>query len=434
MQPYSPRPGKRHNLFIIAFKHFPTGLLATAIGIAFLSAPLLYNLFLDNGFDSVIIRVGLTGAVIGIVPLIFLYLVTLLRSTKIRVRLEAEAQEELAMISSDLVALQEKEIKEEKEVIRLEQVVKGDIKARKVKDEKENERWDLLTESLRLQNQTVELASEERLLVAQQVKDIKEEGEVMRKGLASDDLEARHIKDIKEDKRWDSLNAQIRQQNATAELASEERLLVAQQVKDIKDEGEIMRKGLASDDLEARHAKDLKEDKRWDSLNERLRVQEVIGQQHIEEKEQREIARQEYASTQRLSIAQEIKDRKDERDIERKEIASDELQARIDKDTKDEIRWNALYERLRIQEERSEEREQRQILRDEEFVKMRTEDRLKDQYKTLFARFIRNSSDAILNNQVADGTAPIPQEWLRAQPEIIKNPSLEDLLATYNQR
>ncbi|MDP4218941.1 MAG: hypothetical protein Q8896_00745, partial [Bacteroidota bacterium] len=228
--------------------------------------------------------------------------------------------------------------------------------------------------------------------------------------------------------------AQIRQQNATAELASEERLLVAQQVKDIKDEGEIMRKGLASDDLEARHAKDLKEDKRWDSLNERLRVQEVIGQQHIEEKEQREIARQEYASTQRLSIAQEIKDRKDERDIERKEIASDELQARIDKDTKDEIRWNALYERLRIQEERSEEREQRQILRDEEFVKMRTEDRLKDQYKTLFARFIRNSSDAILNNQVADGTAPIPQEWLRAQPEIIKNPSLEDLLATYNQR
>ena len=434
MQSYSPKTGKRHNLFILAFRHFPTGLLATAIGIAFLSAPLLYNLFGENGFDSVVIRVLLAGAVIAVVPLFFLYIVTLLRSPKIRFRLESEAEHQLEILSDDLHALQAKEKKEEKEVIRLEQVVKGDIKARKVKDEKENERWELLNESLRLQNKTVELASEERLLVAQQIKDVKDEGEVIRKGLVSDDLEARHVKDLKEDKRWDLLNAQLKQQNESAELASEERLLVAQQVKDIKDEGEVMRKGLVSDDLEARHVKDLKEDQRWESLNERLRVQEVIGQQNIDEIEGREIARQESASSERISIAQEVKDRKDEREIERKEIASDELQARQDKDTKDELRWKALHERLSKEEERNEQREERQILRDKEYFRLRYEDGLKDQYQTLFGRYIRNTPSQKSNQGVADGLEPIPDSWLKEQPEIIKNPILFDLFKQFNER
>jgi hypothetical protein len=303
MQPYSPKPGKRHNLFILAFRHFPTGLLATAIGIAFLSAPLLYNLFRDNGFDSVIARVFLTGAVIGVIPVSLLYIVTLLRSSKIRTRLEIEAAHQLKIISGDLAALAAKEKAEEKEVIRLEQVVKGDIKARKVKDEQETERWDLLNESLRQQNETVELASEERLLVAQQLKDIKDEGEVMRKGLVSDDLEARHVKDIKEDKRWDLLNEQIRQQNETTELASEERLIVAQQVKDLKDEGEVMRKGLASDDLEARHIKEDKDEKRWSALHERLRIQE----ERSEEREKNQISRDENLRSEIRSLKSEIR-------------------------------------------------------------------------------------------------------------------------------
>jgi hypothetical protein len=358
MQPYSPKPGKRHNLFILAYKHFPSGLLATAIGVAFLSGPLLYNLFRENGFDSVILRVVLSGAVIAIVPLSLLYLVSLFRAPKIRERIETEEKAKLDKISDELEALQMQERKEEQEVLRLEQVVKGDIKARKVKDEQENERWNLLNESLRQQNETVELASEERLLVAQQLKDIKDEGEVMRKGLVSDDLEARHVKDIKEDKRWDLLNEQIRLQNETTELASEERIFVAQQVKDIKDEGEIMRKGLASDDLEARH---IKEDK-------------------------------------------------------------------------DEKRWSALHERLRIQEVRSEEREKRQERRDEEHIRMRHEDDLKDQYKALFARFLRNSVGNKISQEVADGLAPIPKVWLKEQPEILKNPALEKLIAPYNER
>src|SRR5579872_3005963 len=303
MQPYSPKPGKRHNLFILAYRHFPSGLLATAIGIAFLSAPLLYNLFRDNGFDSVIVRVFLSGCVIGLVPLTFLYMVSLSRAPQIRRKIERDERAQLDKISSELKALQAQEKKEETEVLRLEQVVKGDIKARKVKDEQETERWDLLNESLRQQNENVELASEERLLVAQQLKDIKDEGEIMRKGLVSDDLEARHIKDLKEDKRWDSLNAQIKQQNKTAELASEERILVAQQVKDIKDEGEIMRRGLASDDLEARHIKEDKDEKRWKALYERLRIQE----ERSEEREKRQNSRDESLRSEVRSLKSEIR-------------------------------------------------------------------------------------------------------------------------------
>jgi len=204
----------------------------------------------------------------------------------------------------------------------------------------------------------VELASEERLLVAQQLKEIKDEGEVVRKGLVSDDIEARHVKDLKEDQRWAQLNEQIRQQNESAELASEERIIVAQQVKDSKEEGEVMRKGLASDDLESRNIKD----------------------------------------------------------------------------QKDEKRWQELHDRLRITEERSIERDRKQTLRDEEYVRMRYEDGLKEQYRILFERYVHNPAENPLSRQVADGLAPIPQEWLQKQPEILKNPALLQLIAPNNER
>ena len=495
MEPYSPKPGKRHNLFILAFKHFPSGVIATAIGIASLSAPLVYNLFRENGIDSFAAGALLTGLVIVVVPLSFLYFVTLLRSARIRGRIETEAEHQLEILSDDLHALQAQEKKDEKEVIRLEQVEKGDIKARKVKDEKENERWDLLNESLRLQKETVELASEERLLVAQQVKEIKDEGEVIRKGLVSDDLEARHVKDLKEDKRWDLLNERLRVQEETGqqhidekeereiarqELASEERILVAQQVKDIKDEHEVARQELASDKSKAQIVKDRKEDQRWDLLNESLRLQKETGELASEErllvaqqvkdiKDEREVMRigmalndqkaqevkdhkedkrwdllnermrlqeetGELASEERLIVAQQVKDIKDEGEVMRKGLASDDLEARHIKENKEEKRWDALYERLRIQEERSEERDRRQVLRDEEYVRMRHEDGLKDQYRTLFRRYVRNSADYILNPEVADGLAPIPEAWLREQPEILKDPALLQLLAPYNQK
>src|SRR4051812_15002825 len=124
MQPYSPKPGKRHNLFVLAFKNFPGSIFATVIGIAFWGSPFLYNFFRDKASDSVFLSLVLTGAIIMGIPLITLYLVTLLRAGKIRQHLEAESEHRLEIISNDLEALEAKEIKEEKEVIRLEQVVR----------------------------------------------------------------------------------------------------------------------------------------------------------------------------------------------------------------------------------------------------------------------------------------------------------------------
>jgi hypothetical protein len=142
----------------------------------------------------------------------------------------------------------------------------------------------------------------------------------------------------------------------------------------------------------------------------------------------------ELASEERLLVAQQVKETKEEGEVMRKGLVSDDLEARHIKESKEEKRWAALDERLRIQEERSEEREKRELLRDEEQARMRHEDDLKDTYKTLFARYIRNSSEKKWNRDVADGLAPIPEAWLSAQPEIRKNPELVQLLEPYNER
>ncbi|MDP4200548.1 MAG: hypothetical protein Q8922_08005 [Bacteroidota bacterium] len=409
--------GKRHSLFTIAFKFFPTTFLVKAIGITLTSSLFIYNYLLNNHVDSIVTRALLTAAIVVAAPTIALYLITLARAPRIRKREEREALHLQHIAHGDLEALQAKEQKEANEIVRLEQVASRVLKASTVKDQKENDRWDLLNESLRLQKETVELATEERLLVAQQVKEIKEEGEVIRKGLVSDDLEARHKKDLKEDKRWDVLTESLRIQRETVELASEERLLVAQQVKDVKDEREIVRIGLALDDLKARDVKDRKEDERWELLNESLRLQKKTV---------------DLASEERLLVAKQVKDIKDEGEVMRKGLVSDDLEARHIKEEKEEKRWNALYERLRIQDERNEEREQRQLRRDEEQTRIRHEEELKDKYRTLFDRYLRNSSGDTLNRDVADGLAPIPDDWLNKQPEILKNPALLRLLDPYN--
>lgn len=65
-------------------------------------------------------------------------------------------------------------------------------------------------------------------------------------------------------------------------------------------------------------------------------------------------------------------------------------------------------------------------------MRLRHEDELKDQYRTLFARYVRNSFGK--NQEVADGLAPIPEAWLKEQPEIRKNPALAQMLGPYNER
>jgi hypothetical protein len=413
------KAGKRHSLFTIAHKFFPTSFLVKGIGITLTSSLFIYNYLFTVGMDSIVERALLTATIVVVAPTIALYLITLARAPRIRKREEIEAAHQQDVAHGDLKAQQAREQKEERELVRLQEVASGDLKARVVKDRTEDKRWELLNESLRLQNETVELASEERLLVAQQIKEIKDEGEVIRKGLVSDDLAARHVKDLKEDKRWDSLNESLRLQKETGKLASEERILLAQQVKDVKDEREVVRIGLALDDLKARDVKDRKEDERWELLNESLRLQKETV---------------ELASEERLVVAQQVKDIKEEGEVMRKGLVSDDLEARHIKEDKEEKRWAALDERLRIQEERSEAREKRELLRDEAYVRMRQEDELKDQFEALFARYMRNSSGNKLSKDVADGLAPIPEAWLIVQPEVRKNPSLVQLLEPYNER
>jgi hypothetical protein len=416
---FPPMNRTRESLFVIAYRFFPRTFLVKGIGLTFTTSLYIYHYLLVNGVDSISQRILFTALIVAGVPVISLYLVTLARAPRIRRREEAEAARLHHIALGDWNALKAKEHEEQQEIIRLEQVASGDKKARRVQNEKDDKRWDLLTEAIRVQNETVELASEERLLVAQQVKDIKEEGEVMRKGLASDDLEARHIKDLKEDKRWDLLNESLRLQKQTGELASEERLLVAQQVKDVTDEREVVRIGLALDDLKARDVKNRKEDERWNLLNESLRLQKETV---------------ELASEERLIVAQQVKDIKEEGEVMRKGLVSDDLEARHIKEDKEAKRWAALDERLRIQEEQSEERDKRQLLRDEEQVRLRQEDLVKDKYKILFDRYVRNASETNAGHAVADGLAPIPKEWLQEQPEIRKNPALAQLLEPYNER
>ncbi len=412
-------PGKRHSLFTIAHKFFPTAFLVKGIGITLTSSLFIYNYLLNNtGIDSILMRGLVTAAIVVVAPTVALYLITLARAPRIRRREEIEAAHQKDLAFGNLKAQKAKEQKEQQEVVRLQEVASGDLKARGIKAKEEDKRWELLNESLRLQNETVELATEERLLVAQQVKEIKEEGEVIRKGLVSDDLEARHVKDLKEDKRWDSLNESLRLQKETGAIASEERQFIAQQFKDVKDEREVLRIGLALDDLKAREVKDRKEDERWELLNESLRLQKETV---------------ESASEERILVAQQVKETKEEGEVMRKGLVSDDLEARHIKEEKEEKRWAALDNRLRIQEERNEAREKQQLLRDEEQIRIRQEDEVKDKYKTLFARYVRNSSGSKLEKDVADGLAPIPQAWLNEQPEIRRNPALAQLLDPYNK-
>ena len=220
------KPQKRHNLFFLAFRHFPWGMEATAIGIASLSAPFLSNLFRSHGVDSFIGGVLASGAVILVIPTLFLYLITLLRSPKIRTRAESEAEKELEILTQEMEALQEKEKKEEKQVHRLENVIDGDLKVRKEIEEKTDDRWDELTESIRLQKEAAKLAAEETIIAAKQVKEIKDKGEAALTEYTTDDVKARVEKNMTDEDHWKALDETLRlheERNEEREKRNEER-------------------------------------------------------------------------------------------------------------------------------------------------------------------------------------------------------------------
>jgi len=359
MKLFPYRPNQRNHLVLVAVHNFPSGLFKTSLGITLLATPYILNYLSEQGMTSLTERTIVNGLIVLLIPAALLFIITLIRSPSIRRRKEAEVETERQATVTSLHAIEAQEQKEEKEIVRLQQVVTTDTQARLVKDAKDEERWDMLNERLRVQDETgqhnidlkeerevarQELASEERILVAQLVKDIKDEGDIVRKELVSDALIAKGVKSQQEDERWDSLNDKLRVQEerevARQELASEERILVAQQVKDIKDEGDIVRKELVSDALIAKGVKSQQEDERWDSLNDKLRIQE-----------EREVARQELASEERLLVARQVRVIKDEGDALRKELVSDELIAQGVKDRKEDERWDSLNENLRIRQE-----------------------------------------------------------------------------------
>jgi hypothetical protein len=382
MKFFQPKAGGRHNLVHVALHNFPGGLFKTSVGITLLAGPFVLNYLSEMGVDSLAERILLNGMIIVLVPATLLFVVTLFRSPNLRRRKEAETASELRTATDGLKAIQVKELKEEEEIIRLEQVVTSDRNARRVKDEKEEERWDLLNERLRMQEETgqhnidlkeerevarQELASEERLLVAQHVKDLKDKGEMARKELVSDGLIAQGVKDRKEDDRWNVLNEKLRAQVATGEQN--------------KQETETARKELVSDKLIAQGVKNLKEDERWDVLNETLRVQDTTEEQNKADwesaqqvKNLKEDGRWEQLNedlrTRQAEASKRSGEMKEEREFLRQKLATGVLKAQRDTREVDDERWIILHERMRIQEERSDEREKEQLKRDEELQRM----------------------------------------------------------------
>ena len=414
----SPLPelgaGKRHSLFTIAFKFFPTAFLAKGIAVISTTFPFIFNfLFVHFGIQSVVVRGLITGSVIGLVPTVALYIITLTRAPRIRRREEVEAARLQRLALGDQEAQQAKEQKEELEVVRLEKVATGNLNERRVKDKRDDARWEDLNERLRIQQ-----------AAGHQTSKLKEEREAARQQLASVDLKAREVKDLKEDKRWDLLNERLRLQEETGQKTSEqktERDTVAD------DRSWAMQAKTAYGDAKARLVKDMKETERWDSLNERLRIQEKTGLSAAAEKDERDV-RESALLKKTASTAQKVQVAKDLKEEERWLLLQD--------------RWNNLYDRLRIQEERGDKRDEEQQLRDsqqqqrdDEFRQMRHEDQLRNQYKTLYQRFQRHAArNQTMTPEIEDGLAPIPEEWLQQQPECAKTPQLFESLRQLNLR
>src|SRR5687767_3060755 len=84
IDPYPVKPGQRPNLFLIAYRNFPGSLFATIIGIALWGSPFLYGYFHGNGANSVLVSLLLMGIVMTTVPLVIVYLVSLVRARKFR--------------------------------------------------------------------------------------------------------------------------------------------------------------------------------------------------------------------------------------------------------------------------------------------------------------------------------------------------------------
>jgi hypothetical protein len=97
-------PGKRYDLFTIANKLFPTSFLVKIIAFLLWTSPVIFNLLQEHyGIDSIITRGLLTAAIVGGLPTVVVYLITLARAPSIRKHHEMlySRQPEVANEASD---------------------------------------------------------------------------------------------------------------------------------------------------------------------------------------------------------------------------------------------------------------------------------------------------------------------------------------------
>jgi hypothetical protein len=265
---------------------------------------------------------------------------------------------------------------------------------RTAQDLKDDSRWDTLNEGLRVEK--VNAGKREEDLLARDAKDLKDD-------------DRRTAQDLKDDRRWDRLNEGIRVDKLNAGILSKD--LLAREAKDLIEDDRRQAKDIKDDDR--RTAQDLKDDRRWDRLTEGLRSEQVKAGKRSDEL-------------------------KTEREALRDELASGVLAASQEKSEADDERWSELHDRLKVQEAKTEARDRALRLTDDMQRLMRKEDQLqnqlRDQYRTLIERYIRQAEKKGLPDDVADGFAPIPYGWLLLQPEIIRDPTLIELLEPFNQR
>jgi hypothetical protein len=95
------------NNFMLAFRHFPVGMLLLTTCAACIASPWLYHFFRQDETLAPALQIFFTAAVIGIVPFVLLYVITLIRVPIIKRNMQLVAQvtfEESSWDRADLLA------------------------------------------------------------------------------------------------------------------------------------------------------------------------------------------------------------------------------------------------------------------------------------------------------------------------------------------
>jgi hypothetical protein len=110
------KPKKHSNNVILALAHFPKGMLILLMGIAFLSSPWLYHIFRQYEINPPVLQIIFTAGIIGTLPFLLLFGITLLRLPLIRRNMKLIAQATYEVTSWDRAELLADQTKEKGKV------------------------------------------------------------------------------------------------------------------------------------------------------------------------------------------------------------------------------------------------------------------------------------------------------------------------------